>query len=71
MSFLHAVTSRVRVFLGLDWLEEARDIAEAARRQREEDEARANREPHDFARWIQDPKEYRRPAQNGGHNDAQ
>jgi hypothetical protein len=55
------VVTHVRAFLGLDWLAEAREIAEAARRQREEDEARANRDPHDFARWLQDPKAYRRP----------
>lgn len=57
--------ARMRSFLGLDWLEEAREIADAARRQREEDEARANRDPHDFARWIQDPKDYRRPRPEG------
>ena len=56
-----ALKERTRSYLGLDWLSEARDIAEAARRQREEDEAQANRDPHDMARWLQDPKDYRRP----------
>lgn len=69
MSILHAVTSRVREALGIEWIIEAREIAEQARRQREEDEARANRDPHDFARWLQDPKPYRRPAPEGGRRD--
>ena len=56
-----ALKERTRTYLGLDWLSEARVIAEEARQQREEDEAKAKREPHDFARWLQDPKDYRRP----------
>lgn len=65
MSILNAAASRVREALGLDWLQEAREIAETARKQREEDESRANRDPHDFARWLQEPRTYRRPAPEG------
>lgn len=63
---MHQIIARIRTYLGLDWLAEAREIAEAARRQREEDEAKAGRDPHDFARWLREPKEYRRPAPEGG-----
>lgn len=69
MSILNAAATRLREALGLDWLQEARDIAEAARRQREEDEARAQRDPHDFARWLQDPQPYRRPRPEGPRHE--
>ena len=65
MSLLHATVGFLREALGLNWIAEARAIAEAARKQREEDEARANRDPHDFARWLQEPAAYRRPAPEG------
>lgn len=58
---LTRINNATRSFLGLDWLDEAKDIAEAAKRQREEDEAQANRDPHDMARWLQEPRDYRRP----------
>jgi len=60
-----ALKERTRTYLGLDWLSEARDIAEEARRQREEDKAKAKRDPHDMARWLREPKEYRRPRPGG------
>lgn len=58
---LHRVQEVARHYLGLEWIQEARDIAEKARDQREEDKARANKDPHDMAQWLQDPKDYRRP----------
>lgn len=71
MSILQRISDHARAMLGLDWLQEARDIAESARQQREEDEARANRDPHDFARWLQEPSTYRRPAPDGGKRHEQ
>lgn len=65
MSLLNTITSHLREALGINWIIEAREIAEAARRQRDEDEARAKREPHDMARWLREPKEYRRPKPEG------
>ena len=58
---LHRVQKVARHYLGLDWIQEAKDIAEEARKQREEDKAKANNDPHDMAQWFQDPKHYRRP----------
>lgn len=66
MRLLHATLDTLREALGINWIIEAREIAEAARRQREEDEARARRDPHDMARWLREPKDYRRP-KPGGH----
>lgn len=65
MSILTAAVSRLREALGIEWIIEVREIAEQARRQREEDEARAHREPHDMSRWMRDPREYRRPRPEG------
>ena len=58
---LHRVQEFARHYLGLEWIQEARDIAEEARKQREEDKAKTNSDPHDMAQWLQDPKGYRRP----------
>lgn len=66
MSILQTTTARVRAALGLDWLQEAREIAESARKQREEDEARYNHDARELSRWLQEPKGYRRPAPEGG-----
>lgn len=64
------IIHHVRSFLGLDWLQEAREIAEEARRQREEDEARANLDPHEMARWFREPREYRRPRPEGPRHES-
>lgn len=66
MSILHAVAHHARRALGLDWLAEAREIAEDARRQRLEDERNAASDPHDMARWFKEPRDYRRPAPGEG-----
>lgn len=66
MTLIQRITRHARSVLGLDWLEEAREIAEAARKQRLEDEQHAPSDPHDFGRWWQEPKGYRRPAPDGG-----
>lgn len=44
-----------------DWYEEMHEIAEAAQRQRIEDEARDARDKADMARWLREPDQ-RRPA---------
>ena len=44
-----------------DWYDEMHDVAEAARRQRIEDEARDERDMRDMARWLREP-DRRRPA---------
>ena len=49
-----------------DWYDEMKAIADDAERQRLEDEARVTTDPHDMARWLQDPKAYRRPARRNG-----
>ena len=65
IQLLHRVQEIARHYLGLEWIQEAKDIAEEARKQREEDKAKANNEPHDMAQWFQDPKHYRRPKPGG------
>jgi len=65
MKLLQATLDTLREALGINWIVEAREIAEQARRQRDEDEARAQRDPHDMARWLREPREYRRPKPEG------
>lgn len=43
-----------------DWYDEMREVSEAARRQRIEDESKDERDKHDMARWLQEP-DRRRP----------
>ncbi len=51
-----------------DWWTHSRQIATNARDQRIEDEARITTDPHDMARWIQEPVGRRpRPQMKGAH----
>ena len=49
-----------------DWYEEAGRVADEARRQRLEDEARDERDKQDMARWLREP-DRRRPRPGVSH----
>ncbi len=61
------VLAKVNMF-DLDFFDEMVADAEAARQRRIEDEARITTDPHDMARWLQEPVGRRpRPQQKGAH----
>lgn len=63
---LRALT-KVRLF-DLDFLDEMVADAQAATARRVEDESRITTDPHDMARWLQEPRGRRpRPHRKGAH----
>lgn len=67
MHLLSQIRTGVRSFLGLDWLSESKKIASESRKQREIEKAKSGVDPHDFARWLQDPRDYRTPRRRANH----
>lgn len=62
MSLLMTVKEHAKEILGINWWREAQEIANEARKQREEDEKNAPKDPHDMTRWLMEPSAYRRRA---------